>query len=71
MAAFLDYTSRVVYVDDDNVAVITRDKVTITDLDGAPIDKGWSQVDWDAGMAERGGFEHFMLKEIHDSRGAA
>ncbi len=66
VAAFLDYTRRVIYVDDDNVAVITRDKVTITDLDGAPIDKGWSQVDWDAGMAERGGFEHFMLKEIHE-----
>ena len=40
VAAFLKYTRRVIYVDDNNVAVVTRDKVTITDLDGKSVDNG-------------------------------
>ena len=66
VAAFLKHTRRVVYADDDTVCVVTRAGVTITDLDGNPVIKEPSEVDWDAGMAERGGYEHFMLKEIHE-----
>lgn len=66
VAAFLKHTRRVIYADDDTVAVVTRGGVTVTDLDGKLVDKQPVQVDWDAAMAERGGYEHFMLKEIHE-----
>lgn len=66
VAAFLKHTRDVVYADDDNVLVITCDRVSVTDLDGSPIDKPAQRVEWDAAMAERGGYEHFMLKEIHE-----
>jgi len=64
VSAFLKYTRSVVYADDNNVVTITRDAVTVVDLDGAPVEKSPTKVDWDAAMAERGGYEHFMLKEI-------
>ncbi|MCL5102841.1 MAG: glutamine--fructose-6-phosphate transaminase (isomerizing) [Armatimonadetes bacterium] len=66
VAAFLKHTRRVIFADDDNVAVIMREGVTLTDLDGNPVNKGEQKIDWDAAMAERGGYDHFMLKEIHE-----
>jgi len=66
VSAILKHTRRVIYVDDNNVATITRDGITITDLDGKPVEYEVKTVDWDAAMAERGGYEHFMLKEIHE-----
>ncbi len=66
VSAFLKHTRRVIYVDDDNVAAVARDGARILDLDGNPVAKEPSMVDWDAAMAERGGYEHFMLKEIHE-----
>lgn len=66
VSAFLKHTRQVIYADDDNVVVISRECVEVTDLDGNRIDKPASQVDWDAAMAERGGYEHFMLKEINE-----
>lgn len=66
VAAFLKHTRRVIYVDDDNVAVVLRDGVRLFDLDGNVVEKSPTVVDWDAAMAERGGYEHFMLKEIHE-----
>ncbi len=55
-----------IYVDDDNVAVVSREGVTITDLNGNPVEKMPVLIDWDPAMAERGGYEHFMFKEIHE-----
>lgn len=66
VTAFLSYTKKVHFVDDDTLAVITRDSVTFTNLDGDPVDNELQEVTWDAGMAERSGYEHFMLKEIHE-----
>ncbi len=66
VAAFLKYTRDVIYVDDYSVATVTREGVQITDLDAKPVHKDTVQIDWDADMAERGGYEHFMLKEIHE-----
>ena len=66
VSAFLKYSRNVIYVGDDNVAVISRENVVITDLDGNPVEKQVHHVDWDAAMAERGGYEHFMLKEINE-----
>jgi len=66
VSAFLKHARRVIYADDDTIAVVTRDSALLMDLDANPIAKEPARVDWDAGMAERGGYEHFMLKEIHE-----
>jgi glucosamine--fructose-6-phosphate aminotransferase (isomerizing) len=64
--AFLPYTKKVYFVDDDTLAVIGRSSVAFLALDGQPVAKDIFEVTWDAAMAERGGYEHFMLKEIHE-----
>jgi glucosamine--fructose-6-phosphate aminotransferase (isomerizing) len=64
--ALLPYTRRVAYLEDDRVAVVTEDGVTITDLDGHRIEPQIEEVQWDLEAAEKGGYEHFMLKEIHE-----
>lgn len=66
VAAFLKHTRKVIFADDDNVATITREGVEITDLNGSVLDVKTVNIEWDAAMAERGGYEHFMLKEIHE-----
>lgn len=66
VAAFLKHTRDVIYADDDTLAVITRGGVAVMDLDGNPVAKTPQRVEWDAAMAERGGYDHFMLKEIHE-----
>ncbi|MCX6343707.1 MAG: glutamine--fructose-6-phosphate transaminase (isomerizing) [Armatimonadetes bacterium] len=66
VAAFLKHTRKVLFADDDTLAVITRDGVTLTDLNGNVVEKAAQTIEWDAAMAERGGYEHFMLKEIHE-----
>ena len=64
--ALLPYTRQVYFVDDNNLALINRKGVSFTTLDGTPISKEIFEVTWDAAMAERGGYEYFMLKEIHE-----
>lgn len=64
--ALLPYTRRVVILDEGEMAVIRRDGVTFTDLAGNPVHKDVLQVEWEAEMAEKGGYPHFMLKEIHE-----
>lgn len=64
--ALLEYTRDVWILEDGEMAVITADKATCYTLDGDPIDKEVLHVTWDAESAERGGYEHFMLKEIHE-----
>lgn len=64
--ALLPYTRDVVILDDDRIAVLTEDGVTISDLDGRTAEKHIHHIDWDIAAAEKGGFEHFMLKEIHE-----
>ncbi|MGD8496769.1 MAG: glutamine--fructose-6-phosphate transaminase (isomerizing) [Gemmatimonadales bacterium] len=73
VAAVLAHTRRVVYLDDGELAVLTRDGheiLAISDFGGAGrvrvIDKEVSHIDWDLDRIERGGFEHFMLKEIFE-----
>lgn len=64
--AILPYTRSVHVLDDDELAAITADDVTIIDGDGRPREKRVLHVDWDAAAAEKGGYEHFMRKEIHE-----
>ncbi len=66
VAAFLKHTRRVVFVDDDLVVSVGKNNVRLFDLQGNEFVASATTVDWDAAMAERGGYDHFMLKEIHE-----
>ncbi len=63
-AAVIAHTRDVVYLDDGDLATITRDGYTIHRPAQGPVDRPVSHVDWDIGEVERGGYPHFMLKEI-------
>ena len=65
-SAILAYTRQVVYLDDGDVAVITRDGYKVLDLESVILDKPVSRIDWDLEQIERGGYPHFMLKEIFE-----
>ena len=62
--AIVAHTKNVIYLDDAEIAEITDRKVTIYDAIGEPIKKPVSRVTWDIEAAEKGGYDHFMLKEI-------
>ncbi len=64
--AILQHTRKVYILNDGEMAVITRNSAVVTTLDGRPIDKEVYHVKWDAVAAEKGGYPHFMLKEIHE-----
>ncbi len=64
--AIISYTRRNYILNDGEVAIVKKDFVWITDAEGTPVDKKVFEVSWDAQAAEKGGFEHFMLKEIHE-----
>ncbi len=63
-SAVLAYTRSVVYLDEGNLAVITPAGYQVKDRHAVPLSKAVSQIDWDLATIERGGFAHFMLKEI-------
>jgi glucosamine--fructose-6-phosphate aminotransferase (isomerizing) len=65
-AAFLDHTKDGVILEDDQVVVVTPERLEVTDLDGRPVEPYEHHVDWDLSAAEKGGYEHFMLKEMHE-----
>ena len=64
--ALLPHTRTVTILQDDEVAVIDRDGVKLSGLDGRTVERPASRITWDAAMAEKGGYPHFMLKEIHE-----
>jgi glucosamine--fructose-6-phosphate aminotransferase (isomerizing) len=64
VSAFIAHTRQALELGQDQVVEIRRDAVTVTTFDGEPADVRPYTVDWDAAAAEKGGFEHFMLKEI-------
>lgn len=64
--AILEYTRNTYILNDGEMAVLTRDKVEVYDFDGNKIEKSVFHVTWDTESAEKGGYEHFMLKEIHE-----
>ena len=64
--AILKYTRQVYYIGNHEMACLEKGKVTFYNLDGDVIAKQLIQIDWDAEAAEKGGFEHFMMKEIHE-----
>src|SRR5689334_9187462 len=64
--AILYHTRDLFFLGDGDLAVITADGVKLTDFDGKPVDRQIQHVTWDPIMAEKGGFKHFMLKEIYE-----
>jgi glucosamine--fructose-6-phosphate aminotransferase (isomerizing) len=64
--AVLPYTRDVLVLEDGDLAVIRRSHLQLTNLDGAPVEREALKVTWDSAAAEKGGYEHFMLKEIHE-----
>ncbi len=69
--AILSHTRDVVFLGDEEIAVITRDGVTFTDYSGREVSKTSQRVMWDPIAAEKGGHKHFMLKEIFEQPTAA
>ncbi len=66
VAAILAHTNRVIFLQEGDVADLRPGGVRVTDVDGAPVERTVSTIDWTADAAEKGGYEHFMLKEIHE-----
>ena len=64
--ALLPHTRDVIVIEDGELAVLTRGGVAISRIGGGPVDRLPMRVTWDAAAAEKGGFAHFMLKEIHE-----
>ena len=64
--AILKYTRQVYYIDNLQVARVSPGKVLFYDLNGDEVSMPLTEITWDAAAAEKGGFEHFMLKEIHE-----
>ncbi|HXV18392.1 MAG TPA: glutamine--fructose-6-phosphate transaminase (isomerizing) [Gemmatimonadaceae bacterium] len=65
-SAILSQTREVVYLDDGDLAVLTKDGYRVIDLRAKEIDRKVHKIDWDLSQIERGGFDHFMLKEIFE-----
>jgi len=66
VAAFISHTKRALELGQDQVVDITPNSVVVTNLDGAVVQGKEFEISWDASAAERGGFSHFMLKEIYE-----
>ena len=67
--AILKYTNQVYYIDNLEMARLTPGEVEFYNLDGDVVEKKPVTIDWDAEAAEKGGYEHFMIKEIHEQPG--
>ena len=66
VSAIIAHTRQVIYLDDGDVAIVTRTGAEIRNVQNVPVSRAVAKVDWDAGAAEKGGYEHFMLKEIFE-----
>ena len=66
VSAFISHTKKALELGQDQVVVVTPSEVVVTDLAGKKVTPKEYEITWDAKAAERGGFEHFMLKEIYE-----
>ena len=66
VAAVLEYTKRVVHMEDGDMAVLTPDRAEIRRLDGTRVERPVTVVTWDLAQAEKAGYDHYMLKEIYE-----
>ncbi len=65
-SAILEHTANVIYMNDNEMAVITQDGLRTLTLDNVPVSKEISQIEWSLEQIAKGGYEHFMLKEIFE-----
>lgn len=65
-SAIINYTRQVIYLEDGQMAVISKDDFEITDLGSNKVDSKISKLDWSVDEVKKGGYDHFMLKEIHE-----
>ena len=63
-APLIEHTRKVVYLEDGEMAVVRRDGYDVKSIEGADLEKEVHELEWDLGEIEKGGYEHFMLKEI-------
>ncbi len=66
ISAIISYTDKVIFLNDNDIALIEKDKIDLRNIDNVPVSREIAHIDWDPGSAEKGGFEHFMLKEIFE-----
>lgn len=64
--AILEYTNRMVYLLDEEIVTVTKDSIDIQTFDGSPVEREWQRVDMTLDGAEKGGYKHFMQKEIFE-----
>ena len=64
--AVLKYTNRYCRIDEGELAIVTPSDITVLSRDGKPVEKKIETADWDVEAAEKGGYPHFMIKEIHE-----
>ncbi len=68
--AFLAHTRHVQLIENEEIVIVTADDVRFTRADGTPVERAIEEVDWSEEVAEKGGYETFMLKEIHEQADA-
>lgn len=66
VSAIVEHTSQVIYLNDDDIASVTSTDVSIRNLDNLPVSREIQAIEWDIESVEKGGFDHFMLKEIFE-----
>ncbi len=64
--AILEYTRNVYFLEDHDIAVVKENSIEIYDEYNLPVERDVFKVEWDAVSAEKGGYKHFMIKEIHE-----
>ena len=64
--AILRYTRDVYFIENEEIACLTEDDIEFYNIDGEPIEKTSRTIEWDINAAEKGGYEHFMLKEMYE-----
>ncbi|MCR4743607.1 MAG: glutamine--fructose-6-phosphate transaminase (isomerizing) [Lachnospiraceae bacterium] len=64
--ALLKYTRKVYYIGEEEIVKLTADEINFYDADGEEIEKTATEIKWDANAAEKGGYDHFMIKEIFE-----
>ncbi len=67
--AIMDSTRDIIFLNENEIAVLTKEEVRITDFSGKRINKTPVRINWDVAQAQKGGFPHFMLKEINEQPG--
>ncbi len=64
--AVLKYTREVCFIENEEIARLSEDAIEFFNVDGEPLEKDFKKIDWDINAAEKGGYEHFMLKEMYE-----